>query len=210
MKKSSRTRDALNAGEVKALFDVNRIDELWGERMYYVANLLAACTGMRKAEIVGVRGTSLQDDHILVDRQYRSRYGLVDTKTYDTRRIPLPEVLMEELRTLRKKNGEGYLFSRYSGKKPVCGQTLSDRLRMAMVEIGISEKEQKDRYVSFHSWRHYFNTVLRSNNISDGKVQSLTGHKSRGMTEHYTHFKVEDYADVKAVQNKIVPFTKAG
>jgi len=210
LKNTSRRRDILSGDEVKALFNEDSIDDLWGLRMYYTANLLAACTGMRMGEVVGVRGTSLQDGYILVDKQYRPPYGLIDTKTKDTRQIPVPDVLMDELQSLREEVGEGYLFSITLGEKPVMGETINSRLRKAMVKIGISEEQQEERYISFHSWRHYFNTMLRSNNISDGKVQSLTGHKSKAMTEHYTHFKPEDYADVKAVQNIIVPFSRAG
>ena len=83
--------------------------------MFYVANLLAACTGMRMGEVVGVRGSSLQDGYILVDKQYRPPYGLINTKTNETRQIPLLEVLMDELQSLRESAGDGYLFSITSG-----------------------------------------------------------------------------------------------
>ncbi len=211
LKNTSRRRDILSSKEVQELFNENSIEDLWGQRMYYVANLLAACTGMRIGEIVGVRGSSLKEGYILVDKQYRPPYGLINTKTNDIRIIPLPDVLMDELQLLREsaKVGDGYLFSITSGEKPVMGQTINEKLRRAMVKIGISEEQQEERYIPFHSWRHYFNTILRSNNISDGKVQSLTGHKNKVMTEHYTHFKPEDYADVRAVQNKIISFSRA-
>jgi superfamily I DNA/RNA helicase len=45
---------------------------------------------------------------------------------------------------------------------------------------------------------------MRTNDISDGKLKKLTGHKTQAMTEHYTHFKIDDFQDVKKIQEKIL------
>jgi integrase len=91
LQNTSRVRGILSTEEVQILFDAKRITEIWEERIFYVMNLLSACTGMRMGEVIAVRGVSLQDGSILVDKQYTRMYGLGETKTYDCRQIPLPE-----------------------------------------------------------------------------------------------------------------------
>jgi topoisomerase IA-like protein len=41
------------------------------------------------------------------------------------------------------------------------------------------------------------------NNVSDGKVQSVTGHKTKRMMEHYTHFDSREFTEVRQVQSNL-------
>ncbi|MDA3938272.1 MAG: site-specific integrase [Spirochaetia bacterium] len=204
LKKNTRERDILTADEVSLIFDYESIAKLWKKKIYYLANLLAAVTGLRVGEILAVRGEVLFEGHILVSKQYNRKYGLIPTKTRDSRQVPVPPELQKELDMLNRENNGGYLFSVTGGVKPINYQSLTRALRQAMVGIGINEDERTKRYICFHSWRHFFNTTMRTNNISDGKLQKLTGHKSQAMTEHYTHFKADDFQDVKKIQAKIL------
>jgi integrase len=45
----------------------------------------------------------------------------------------------------------------------------------AMEAIEIAEKERKDRNITFHSRRHFFDTYLRAANITDNIIQAVTG-----------------------------------
>ncbi len=204
LKKNTRKKDILTTNEVSLIFDYESIEKLWKKKIYYLANLLSACTGLRIGEILAVRGEVLFDGYILVSKQYNSKYGLVPTKTRDSRQVPVPSELQKELDVLNEKNGGGYLFSITGGDKPVNQQVLTRALKYALTDIGINKEEQKKRYLCFHGWRHFFNTTMRTNNISDGKLQQLTGHKSLAMTERYTHFRVDDFQDVKKIQAKIL------
>jgi len=38
--------------------------------------------------------------------------------------------------------------------------------------------------------------------IHDAKLQRLTGHRTQEMTEHYTHFNIEDFGDVRERQEE--------
>lgn len=40
----------------------------------------------------------------------------------------------------------------------------------------------------------------RPNNVVDSKVQSITGHLSKEMTDHYTHFDTKKFTEVIDVQ----------
>ena len=204
LKKDSQVRDILSPDEVSRIFDYDTIEIVWKGKIYYLANLLSACTGLRVSEILAVRGEVMFDGYINVADQYHRVHGLQPTKTHDSRQVPIPPELQKELEILRIASGGKYLFSVSGGEKPVCIQSLNNSLKLAMTAIGISLEEQKRRNICFHGWRHFFNTTMRTNNISDGKLQKLTGHRSQKMTDHYTHFKIDDFQDVKKVQAKIL------
>ncbi len=204
LKKTTKARDILSAAEVEMIFDYKSIEKKWKKRIYYLANLLAACTGLRVSEVIAVRNEVLFDGYILVSKQYHQKYGLSTTKTHDSRKVPIPPELQTELEKLRLLNKGQYLFSLKEGEKPVSARSLNNALKYAMTKIGISEKDQLERNLSFHGWRHFFNTTMRTNNISDSKLQKLTGHKTLAMTDHYTHFTVDDFQDVKKIQAKIL------
>ena len=212
LKKDARERDILTVDEVCMIFDHESIEKIWKKKIFYLANLLSACTGLRVSEVIALRKEVLFDGYIIVSKQYNRQYGLVPTKTRDSRKVPIPQELQKELEILSMKNEGKYMFSVNGGDKPVCCQSLNNSLKLAMTVIGISKEEQKKRNLCFHGWRHFFNTTMRTNNIGDGKLRKLTGHKSQKMTEHYTHFKIGDFQDVKRVQAKILqmPKKKAG
>lgn len=75
LKNTSKVRNIPSDSEVKALFDEEKKSEIWTDVIYYLGNLLAACTGMRISEILAVRGESLKGPYILVDSQYKIKYG---------------------------------------------------------------------------------------------------------------------------------------
>ena len=204
LKETPRVRDILSISEVGLIFDKKSIEKIWVRKIYYLANLLSACTGMRVSEVRAVRDEVLFDGYILVSNQYSSKYGLIPTKTRDSRQVPIPYELQIELDKLRVLNTGQYIFSTKDGETPVSDQSLNKALKNAMTEIGIPKDEQVKRNLSFHGWRHFFNTTMRTNNISDSKLQKLTGHKSQAMTDHYTHFKADDFQDVQKIQVKIL------
>jgi len=77
---------------------------------------------------------------------------------------------------------------------------LTEELYHALDKIKINTAERKKRNITFHSWRHFFNTLLRSKGIPDSITQKLTGHKTLEMTDRYTKFSLEDYKDVHDIQ----------
>ena len=112
------------------------------------------------------------------------------------------------LKELSTGNSEDLLFCLGADKsKPVTHWSMGKSLDRALRELGIDEEMRKKKGFSFHSWRHYFNTLMRSNNIADSKLQKLTGHKLGKMTDYYTHFKHTDFEDVGMIQAKIFPFS---
>jgi integrase len=85
---------------------------------------------------------------------------------------------------------------------------LHKQYEHALAKIGIQNSERRKRKRTFHAWRHFLNTLLRMSNIADSKVQSVTGHRSMRMTEHYTHFDAREFAEIRDVQAELLAIEK--
>jgi integrase len=126
-------------------------------------------------------------------------------KTHKPRNIPISKAIGDDLRRLIKANGEGYVFvSRPRAEKPVCRTSVVESFFKALEAVGIGEEERKRRNLTFHSWRHFFNTTLLMANVTDSKVMAVTGHVTEKMKEHYTHFDTTEFTEVTAVQERIM------
>jgi integrase len=112
--------------------------------------------------------------------------------------------MREELEELIRVNGDGFVFSEDGGKTPITMERINRGFEKALGNIGIGHAERLKRNLSFHAWRHFFNTLLRVNNVTDAKVQSVTGHRSRKMTDRYTHFDTRQFTEVRDVQTKLL------
>ena len=196
--------------EVKRLFDSQNLERVWREELHYTLNMLAATTGMRLGEIQGLRADSVYADFVEVVRQYNSFREVTDTKTHDTRYVTIPAIVARGLSRLMEVNEDGFVFSNDGGKTPVCRSAIYEHFHEALEAIGIDRAEQKRRGLTFHKWRHFFNTTLRMGNVADSKVRELTGHKSEAMTDLYTHFDPRSFGDVKRIQEGIALGTLPG
>jgi integrase/recombinase XerD len=203
LKTEEAERIILTLEELRKLFPVDWT-EVWDNAVIYKAHKLAACTGMRISELRGLRGEYVFDDYIYVCGQY-TRHGYKGyTKTKQNRNIPITTAMRRELEELIMENGEGFVFSEDRGKAPITMERINRGFEKALGNIGIDHKARLKRNLSFHAWRHFFNTVLRMNNVTDAKVQSVTGHRSRKMTDHYTHFDTRQFTEIREVQTKLL------
>jgi integrase len=99
---------------------------------------------------------------------------------------------------------ENFVFHGVNGKRPIGNKDIYVKLYSAFKNIGISSKEREERNITFHSWRHLYNSLMRGK-IHDSKLQRLTGHQTKEMVEHYTHFNINDYQDVLRIQEDYFP-----
>jgi integrase len=171
--------------------------------MAKTANILAACTGMRIGEVLGLRGEFVYADSIKVNGQY-GQHGYGETKTREPRIIPLSPVILDGLRRIAEINGNGYLFSTDGGAKPISRYFFNKYLKIGLAEIGIDKDEKKRRNLTPHAWRHFLNTSLRAKGVADAKVQAITGHKTQDSTERYTQFRTEEFTEVRDIQNTLL------
>jgi len=193
-----KEKQIITQDEFKELF-VEDWKRVWNnDLLLCTANKLAALTGMRISEILGLKGEFVFDAYIHVCAQY-DEYGYRATKDKGKNNIPLADELIKDLRKLKKVNGDGYLFSLSGGDKPVTLRHIYNGLRRALENIGIDDEEMKRRGLNVHAWRHFFNTELLKGGVSEKKVQAITRHKSKPMTERYTHFNPLEFTEVTSV-----------
>ena len=198
-------RDILTVEEVRKLFPPDW-SAVWNSKVVYKAHLLAACTGLRIGELCGLRGEFVFNDYIYITGQYTRDGYIPNTKTKNNRNIPITSLMRQELEELLQKNESGYVFSDDGGVTPVSTERLNRQYYRALELIGISKEEKKKRNLTFHAWRHFFNTLLRMSNVEDSKVQSITGHRSMRMTDHYTHFDTRKFSEIRDVQDGLLTF----
>jgi integrase len=189
--------------EVQKLFPADW-RKVWDSYEIYIFNKLAACTGMRLSEIIGLQISHIREDHIHVCAQYSQKYGIRPLKTKDSRNIPITALLRGELLTLIKDNTQVFLFTENNGNEPISSHRLYRETSAAFDKIGIGMEERRERGLAIHHWRHFLNTALLMANVSTLKVQKVTGHKSLSMTKHYAHFDSREFIEVLDVQNNLL------
>jgi integrase len=194
----------LTIDEVNKLFPKDPLP-IWGNKeVVYADNRLASITGMRIGEVMGLKGEFVFDDYIRVCKQYGD-YGLKDhTKTKESRNIPLHPDMMAILQKLIKKNGTGFVFSNNGGFTPVDQKTMRKEFTRALKKIGMANEEIKKRGLTPHSWRHFVNTEMQTQGLSIPQVQSVTGHSSIRMTEHYSHLDARQISEITEAQAVIM------
>ncbi|GHV92365.1 hypothetical protein AGMMS50268_28680 [Spirochaetia bacterium] len=203
LKAENKERVIFTLGEIKLLFPVDW-NMVWDNHLVYLLNKLAAFTGMRIGELLGLRWDDIHVDYISVCGQY-IRDGYTDvTKTKEHRDVPVSNKMILELSQLREPAGQGFIFSEDGGEKPISRTIVYSGFKAALGRIGIEKAEREERGLTVHCWRHFLNTTLRMCNIADSKVQRVTGHKTVEMTEHYTHFDTRAFTDVREVQAKLL------
>ena len=201
-----KKRELLGADDIKKLFG-DGWEIYWGKYIYCLINKLAACSGMRIGELLGLKGEFVTPKGITVNGQY-TKYGYQDTKNHKTRFTPLTSKVIEELEELKKQTGNGYLFSLDGGNTPVSQSAVTDSLKNALKMLGIDRAEQKRRGLSFHSWRHFANTRLRLADVPIVKIHEAIGHLSMDMTENYTQINKADLDEITTVQERLLTAPK--
>jgi integrase len=200
MGSATRQRGILTRAEVRALFAEDAIETAWkGHTLYRAVNAVAAISGMRQGEILAVRDQDIRDHFIVVSHSWTIGYGLGPTKTRQTRIVPISEPVMAMVRPFMGSGG--FVFSMTRGETPCTGNRCTEALYAALDSIGVSDREARN--VTFHSWRHWWNSTLRAKGVADALVKEITGHATQAMTEHYTNFKIEHFAPVVAVQEGV-------
>jgi len=102
-----------------------------------------------------------------------------------TRKIPLPDLLLEKLKnfTASKQNGD-YIFSA-GGKKPLDVRTIQKKFASVLKKCGI-------RNVKFHILRHTFATKWANSNFDIKGLSEILGHSNVKVTlSLYVHSSFE-------------------
>lgn len=204
-----RVKGILTIEETKRIFNVD-----WTDYRGYVGNLLACSSGLRMGELVALTLADIHLDmgYININRSwdFKSKRFNETTKTGKSRNLIIPSYVQHELQRLIEINpyitvkGNGaFLFFGKTPDRPIREKTFADSLYDALNKIGITEETRRKRNITFHSWRHWFNSLLINARVPLHKIQTLTGHLTDAMTEHYYHVHIEDLHDVRQIQEGI-------
>jgi hypothetical protein len=182
---STKPRGILTRKEVKALFKLK-----WSNQKVYIANLLAAKTGMRIGEILALTKDDIKADHITVKKSYSNIDGLKGTKTGRERTVPISRDIRKKLLKLASDKSI-YLFAGKTNEKPLNKKTVANGLYAALSKIGINYTERKRRNIVLHSWRHYVATYLAQRTdmytammiLGHSALSTFAGYSSHETTE---------------------------
>jgi integrase len=196
LKERQKRKSILSEIEVKKLFGPGSLESVWNDDLFhYTLNLLAATTGARLGEIRGLMNHYVFEKYVDVQWSW-GKHGLQRPKRDSMRKIPILKITSEALHELMSTSPypdpEDFVFYGANGGRPIENTVIYHRLYEAFENIGISQDERKAKNITFHSWRHLFNSFLRGK-IPDSKLEQLTGHQTKEMIEHYTTWSPEDF-----------------
>jgi integrase len=151
--------------------------------------ICALNTGMRRGEILGLKWNQINNGFIY----------LRETKTNESRQVPINDTLAALFKKLREQRGFGseyvFTFSRKDKKKKDAQGNLinviqnepGDRINSVKVSFSAAIRRAKIQDLRFHDLRHTFAShfVMRGGSLKD--LQEILGHKTMTMTLRYSH-----------------------
>lgn len=183
----------------------------WDDERGKLAAVFAYYTGARLGEVAAlyiddIRKTKSGTWLATIQASWNELSGRKGTKTDNIREVPIPGKLALDLIALHKKNPNGSHFifwDALSVEKPFSRKQIADALLRQLRKIGITDAERKIRSLTFHSFRHGFNSELR-NRLPDATLRKVTGHASQQMTDHYDHLTETAIQDIQQAQKDVL------
>ena len=203
-----RVKGILELSEFRLLFDPEKVQDVWdGSLFHYALNMLASVTGLRMGEIQAIRWQCVHENYIQIDRSWDRKYGLKEPTAQSHRFASIPPVIHDCLSLLRRleplAEDDVIVFHGDNLHQPIDHKVVEKRLYRAFSRIGITEEQRRSRNLTFHSWRHFLNSNLRSL-VADPDLQKLTGHRTLAMTNHYDHVTAQAIARVRPHQETLL------
>ncbi|PKL40737.1 MAG: hypothetical protein CVV44_03785 [Spirochaetae bacterium HGW-Spirochaetae-1] len=190
----------------------------WEDRRAHILSLAAASTGMRLGELLGLRIKNFHGAYIEIAQSWNEHLNRLNdsTKTGRARNVVIPGAVREGLQELVDVNPwiaargeEAFIFfSPDHAWRPAHGDYLVRCFYRAMEQVGISEEARQARNITFHSWRYFLNSLLINSKIPLQKVQSITGHLTDEMSQHYYALSIGEMEDVRQIQEGIFSIDK--
>lgn len=155
--------------------------------------------GTRWAETVGLEWSKIREGAVHIDSslsEVNGRFHRVPTKTFASRRLPLPAEVSRRL----PDRSTGLVFTTNYGN-PVRSAAFRSRVfRPACEKAGV-------RPIRVHDLRHTCASLLMSNGASPKAVQSWLGHQDLRVTMGtYTHTFVGELFEAAANLDRLVAF----
>ena len=186
---NAKVKEAFTLEQLKRAFN-----QKWNFTERKIFALVGAVTGMRISEISAIREETLFENYIDIKDQMLDN-KLQPVKDGEKRKVRICKELYKMLSDCIRRNN-GFAFTE-----------AQDTYRRDFYNYcGILDKDRNKIGLTFHSLRHFVNTYLITNGISEIKVKSVLGHSSGkgSMTERYANFLPEHFDDVAELQSKLI------
>lgn len=139
--------------------------------------VLALNTGMRKGEILSLRGAQVDLANRLIH--------IYNAKTaHSERRIPMNDTIFELLMSLCRQKNSDFVFQSH--------RKLGDQFRDPKTAFKSAVRLSGIQHLRFHDLRHTFATRLVRAGVDLITVQHLLGHAKITMTARYAHSLADD------------------
>jgi integrase len=162
--------------------------------------ILAFSTGFRLGEILSLTPEYIKSDQIRLRSAWDSTFNKLKPPKTDrsARDIPITPRMAAALISWAKENpwldrpgAIPFIFpARLVINRPITLTAIEKAFSLAMIHVGISREDQKQRGLSFHSIRHFVTSQPHSADLSEGKVLRLLGHAERNIHDRYTHITI--------------------
>lgn len=163
-------------------------------RLFCFQILLAGASGMRLGEVRALRKDNIlmpqEGDFavIRVDTAIAREDGFKETKGKRERLVYVPRILAEHLISL--PSASGLVFEGKRQGFPICESQTAFVFNDILESIGIKKVEtigRSDKYISFHSLRHFANTEFIDRGGED-IANAIIGHEGKSkMADRYNH-----------------------
>lgn len=202
----SRKRDILTGKELRALFPPRSVALLavWEQPKYAALFVTMAATGIREGEARAVQWQHVDPRGWLIVECAIKQDGSTGTpKNGEARVAALPSRARAILRWWYDqtpfKDPADLVFFGDAADHPMNRRTFGDVFTRALRN---AEVKRGDRFLTPHSLRHGFNTMMRRAIPAD-TLRAMVGHKDERMSAHY------DHPDVAALIRALAPARKA-
>jgi integrase len=204
--KQARKRDVFILEELGLLFPkaTTALVTVWGEPKYAALFMTMATTGIREGE-----ARALQWRHVLpegwlaIERAVKEGGEIGSPKNGEIRAAALPDRTCKVLNWWRAQSpftaADDLVFYGDREDHPLNRRTFQDIFNRALDGSDVEEAtedakpriERAGRWLTPHSFRHTYNTMMRRVLPAD-TLRALVGHRDARMTEHYDHPRIAD------------------
>lgn len=187
----------------RGCFTVEQIKEIfsadWENDIAYTMCYLSAHTGMRLGEIRALKPEQIHKDYIEVNASYSREDGRKCTKSGYSRIVPINSIIYGMLEKL-VYDEDSYIFRSTEKDVPFTDRAVEQNLKHIMKILNIDAEKLK---LTFHSFRHFFNSRLIASGLHGEEVRAIIGHESEDMTMHYLHLSPSDMDNIRQIQFRI-------
>jgi integrase len=192
LKEERRKPGVFTQKELARLF--NPENAFFQEAEDYAMFLLAATTGMRRGEILGLKWkyVDLETGIIRIEEAWKGwKDGQGDPKWGHRRATVIPPKTVKALEAVKERpihmGGDGFVFCYDDGK--LFGETWwSTRWRKARKAAGYGPEYKP------HSLRHSINTIMTAEGVSTEKLREMLGWWDEKTRQHYTQLGPDHFA----------------